>query len=730
MAGSRAGPYTAVYALAVLSAIILAAVVLLRMDISAARDFRSDTIVVDAFGAESLTPRRFFDPSPYTIWLPSDWFVHDSVRSGHLPLWEPMQGGGYSPLVGGQGGVFHPLRLLASALPREAMPSALITAALALGGIGVFLFCVESGLSTSAAIVGACLFALSSAVVSYAEFSGGLQPLIHLPWIVWAYRRALARRTRLSFLLLAVLFALMFSAGHPLIATTVCAAAASLACADALATRRVMPVLLVAGAAVAGAALAAPSLLPPLFAVPDSWTYKLTDPSGRPYSAYPFEVWLRLIGATVVDQYRSTCCIDLPLFFVYIGPSAMALAGAATFVAKREAVASRRVLLLALGWFAIAVPGPWMAPVAGLFTFWKPWYLHGAFAFFFAAAAAHGFERLMSEKRVWRYVAMALAAVAVTNASARAFRVFDPHRWQPIVGGDVVAALRADHELYRISGLPGAVQVPNDARVTGIADVRLAAPVFSRRFRLWWLLVDPAIDARSYPTAPMTDDLRSPLVGDFNIKYVLQSRVPRTGWFHSRYPGPQDRELSPLLVPPHFPLLKRTAAIELHRVADGVRPRVHFAERVVAVPDLDSAARLLAADRDLVARASVVESESLPRNFPTVARGSATVTYPHGAGVSIDTNSDTGGLVVLHDAFAPGWTATIDGRATDILPVNVLSRGVFSPAGRHHIEMAYVPPGLGAGVAISAVTLLGIVALIIVEPKVATPAVGASTSPI
>ena len=42
---------------------------------------------------------RFDDPAPFTLWLPSDWFVWDSIRAGHLPLWDRLQGGGYSPLV-------------------------------------------------------------------------------------------------------------------------------------------------------------------------------------------------------------------------------------------------------------------------------------------------------------------------------------------------------------------------------------------------------------------------------------------------------------------------------------------------------------------------------------------------------------------------------------------------------------------------------------------------------
>src|SRR5687767_2328177 len=83
-----------VAASAVLLAVAVILVIAFRIDVSAARDFRRDAIVRDAFRQETLPPTRFYDPSPISIWLSFDWFVWDSVRAGHLPLWERLQGGG------------------------------------------------------------------------------------------------------------------------------------------------------------------------------------------------------------------------------------------------------------------------------------------------------------------------------------------------------------------------------------------------------------------------------------------------------------------------------------------------------------------------------------------------------------------------------------------------------------------------------------------------------------
>jgi hypothetical protein len=207
----------------------------------------------------------------------------------------------------------------------------------------------------------------------------------------------------------------------------------------------------------------------------------------------------------------------------------------------------------------------------------------------------------------------------------------------------------------------------------------------------------------------MTDRLASPLVGDFNVAFVLQGREPPLGtYLSSEDPSLRDRWLSPILVPPHFPIVMQTPSLNVHANAERVRPRAHFAERVTWVADLPSATRALLADPEL--HMSVAESAS-PLSLPALARGRVRVDYPSDARATLDAEGPTGGLVVLHDTFADGWTATVDGRQTEIVPVNVLSRGVVVGPGRHRIEMSYLPPGLLPGLAISIVTLIALCVL-------------------
>jgi hypothetical protein len=63
------------------------------------------------------------------------------------------------------------------------------------------------------------------------------------------------------------------------------------------------------------------------------------------------------------------------------------------------------------------------------------------------------------------------------------------------------------------------------------------------------------------------------------------------------------------------------------------------------------------------------------------------------------------GMVILSDAFYPGWRARVDHRPAAIHEVNVAMRGVAVPRGTHTITMRYRPVSVYLG---AALTLLGI----------------------
>jgi uncharacterized membrane protein YfhO len=74
--------------------------------------------------------------------------------------------------------------------------------------------------------------------------------------------------------------------------------------------------------------------------------------------------------------------------------------------------------------------------------------------------------------------------------------------------------------------------------------------------------------------------------------------------------------------------------------------------------------------------------------------------------VVVETESAQPALLVLSDAFYPGWQATVDGAPAAIVPTNVLYRGVYVPAGAHTVIFTYEPTGWRSGLALAGGGLL------------------------
>lgn len=85
--------------------------------------------------------------------------------------------------------------------------------------------------------------------------------------------------------------------------------------------------------------------------------------------------------------------------------------------------------------------------------------------------------------------------------------------------------------------------------------------------------------------------------------------------------------------------------------------------------------------------------------------------------------TDGGGFLVTRDSFARGWTAHVDGAPAAVLRANGKHRAVAVPAGHHEVVLAYEPPGLRAGIGVTA--LAAAVALAFLRwPPLAGPASG------
>lgn len=88
------------------------------------------------------------------------------------------------------------------------------------------------------------------------------------------------------------------------------------------------------------------------------------------------------------------------------------------------------------------------------------------------------------------------------------------------------------------------------------------------------------------------------------------------------------------------------------------------------------------------------------------AGGSAEVLSETRNGMRVRTHSEGEAVLVVSDAWDPGWRARVDGRRTRVLPAWGVARAIRIPDGTHHVELTYRPPGFDPGAWVSLIALI------------------------
>lgn len=116
---------------------------------------------------------------------------------------------------------------------------------------------------------------------------------------------------------------------------------------------------------------------------------------------------------------------------------------------------------------------------------------------------------------------------------------------------------------------------------------------------------------------------------------------------------------------------------------------------------------------------AVVETDSKLPELTMDSTATVNVNHYSARTITLETSRTQGsGLLVLSELYYPkGWTATINGDATDILKTNFALRGVIVPEGKHQIEFQFDPQSHSLGTTLAYVghgiwLLFGVMALI------------------
>ena len=138
------------------------------------------------------------------------------------------------------------------------------------------------------------------------------------------------------------------------------------------------------------------------------------------------------------------------------------------------------------------------------------------------------------------------------------------------------------------------------------------------------------------------------------------------------------------------------------RVLDGVLPRAFIVNKVRK--DHQAYQNYFNEDIDPLKEALLYESVNIEyqENFEGEVKE---ISYGRNK-VTVHSEQNGEGILVLLDSFSPGWHAKVDGKDEKIMRANYYYRGVKLGPGNHTVEFNYEPVGFRTGLAISSVTLL------------------------
>jgi hypothetical protein len=141
------------------------------------------------------------------------------------------------------------------------------------------------------------------------------------------------------------------------------------------------------------------------------------------------------------------------------------------------------------------------------------------------------------------------------------------------------------------------------------------------------------------------------------------------------------------------------------------RPWASFAPAARAASGMRQAIQATVAELRAGSATVVVEAPEAPPTAPgrilSVARGAEAS--------AVEAEADGPALLVVNDAWWPGWEAEIDGAPAPILPADGLVRAIPFPPGRHRLVMRYDPPEVRHGLLLSGLGLLATFALAALE---------------
>ncbi len=675
-----------------------------------------------------------------------------ALDNNEWPLWNPFELGGIPLMANYQSAVFYPPRLLHSMFGLHEGTTLYILTKLWLCGMMAFLCGRAIGLRSPAARFLSVGWMLASYNLIWCNWSlPDVSPW--LPVLFLGVERILSRRYRTGFFAIAFGGTLLLLSGHPETAFTMgLGLGFYFLCRLIYERRRWAEASHAIGVCASGWALAitvsAAQILPFLEYLVHSSTFlerveqpKLTSLPAGTVAA----LWIpRFFGTSAENNYWGAINSNLysmiyPGIAVWLGIAVAipALRTRSNDRARLAALLTAAVLCLLFAFEMYPLSLINKLPVFGSLII----AYHSAFPVFaFPLIAAYALDRWFEQRRPWKSLGFLLGAIVIVflvlafllyyfGPLIRSARLQEYMRFQLVVAAGFTLA--------------GGLLIASACRPT---PWRGAAPLLTILLAIDLLFanrgLNPTMPAKDvFPKTALTDFLRAQPVpcrvgtGEGNIASGLitvygieewlgydglyperiirfQRALGQSFWNAMEPAASIQYYLHDPRYEPCFPLDAGGVHERVGEPLDGLEiyrnrrayPRAYLVKTEEVVPDRQTLFNRLADPSFKPNECALLErpprGDSLPLPSENLSGQARIVSYTP-TKVVIETKTNAPCLLVLADAFYPGWKATLDQRPVEILPAYYIFRAVVVPAGQHHVEFSYFPTSLQVGLVLS-----------------------------
>jgi hypothetical protein len=285
-------------------------------------------------------------------------------------------------------------------------------------------------------------------------------------------------------------------------------------------------------------------------------------------------------------------------------------------------------------------------------------------------------------------VIMALTTADLAQFGSRYLVTFNPR--DLYMDEDLRAFLKGDHEPFRVA--TPILRLLNQGLLDGIENVGGYDAIVLRNYNEFLNFAQQLpIDE---PDIVMRLHRISPLLNLINVKYYIV-----------------DNGMSIEL--PTVERVFQSPAYNVYRNNDAL-PRSFVVHDVRVIKERNEVFQFIMSPQFAPpSSATVAEPMETVLSHPWVQSPLPKVVDHSHNRVAIQADLKEQGLLVLADAYYPGWKAFVDGEETKIYQTNYVMRGVLVPAGSHRVEFRYDPISFRIGLIVSLATLVLVLGFLI-----------------